>query len=226
MLIGMMGTALISPLYPVYVQEWGLAASQISLLYVLYMVAALGALLMLGRLSDQLGYRRVLVGAIVLTLIGTLMSLAAQSLLVLVIGRMLVGVASSLATTAGASALRLVLPPERMPRMPLIYTLVLALGFGLGPFMGGVIGQVSARPLVDPYWPTVICGLIAWLGLWAFVPESRPRIGRVTLANVLPQLTLPPKGQRGAYLVPALALSCVSWCSDFMPPWFRCSSKT
>ena len=41
MIVGVMGTALISPLYALYKEAWQLQASDISLIYVVYMSGAL-----------------------------------------------------------------------------------------------------------------------------------------------------------------------------------------
>lgn len=51
LVVGVMGAALISPLYALYQQAWQLRASDISMLYVLYMCGGLCALLFLGRLK-------------------------------------------------------------------------------------------------------------------------------------------------------------------------------
>ena len=45
MIVGVMGTALASPLYPLYQEAWGLSASDITVLYVTYMGSALMSLL-------------------------------------------------------------------------------------------------------------------------------------------------------------------------------------
>jgi len=53
MIVGVMGTALISPLYPLYQEAWQLETSDISLIYVVYMAGALSGLLFLGRLPGN-----------------------------------------------------------------------------------------------------------------------------------------------------------------------------
>ena len=49
MCVGVMGTALASPLYPLYQAHWGLQPSHITGIYVAYMFGALASLLFLGR---------------------------------------------------------------------------------------------------------------------------------------------------------------------------------
>ena len=48
-----MGTALASPLYPIYQAQWHLQPSHITEVFVLYMVSALASLMLLGSLAGQ-----------------------------------------------------------------------------------------------------------------------------------------------------------------------------
>src|SRR2546422_7782924 len=52
-----------TPLYPIYQAEWGFSSLAISLVFGIYAVAVLGALLVAGRLSDYLGRHPVLIVA-------------------------------------------------------------------------------------------------------------------------------------------------------------------
>ena len=167
----------------------------------IYMLGALVSLLMLGRLPDRLGFRVMLMVSIVLTIFGTVLSMFATGAGVLLVGRFIVGLAASIATPAGSAALRLVLPAHLRPRMSLIYSLVMALGFGLGPFTGGVLGQVAAEPLVTSYWPTVLCGILALVGLVLFVRDDRRGRARVAIGDILPKMTMPPVGTRMVFAV-------------------------
>ena len=67
-----MGTALASPLYPLYQAHWGLLPSHITGIYVAYMLGALASLLLLGRLSDRFGFLPVLRSGLMLVTVGVL----------------------------------------------------------------------------------------------------------------------------------------------------------
>lgn len=110
MVVGVMGTALISPLYALYQDAWQLKASDISLIYVIYMAGALCGLLFLGRLPDRLGFRPMLRLGLILALLGTLITLAAWDLVSLCAGRFVVGIASSLLTTSATLGLARLVP--------------------------------------------------------------------------------------------------------------------
>ncbi|MGO1766110.1 MAG: MFS transporter, partial [Advenella sp.] len=105
MIVGVMGTALISPLYALYKEAWQLQTSDISLIYVMYMGGALSGLLFLGRLPDRVGFRPMMQTGLALVLLGTAISLIAWNMTSLNIGRFIVGVASSMVTTSATLGL-------------------------------------------------------------------------------------------------------------------------
>src|SRR5690606_28645537 len=100
MIVGVMGTALISPLYALYKASWQLQTSDISLIYVVYMGGALLGLLFLGRLPDRVGFRPMMQWGLALALTGTFISMIAWNMASLNVGRFIVGVASSMLTTS------------------------------------------------------------------------------------------------------------------------------
>lgn len=60
MCVGVMGTALASPLYPLYQALWQLQPSHITVIFVTYMLGVLASLLFAGRLTDRFGFLPVL----------------------------------------------------------------------------------------------------------------------------------------------------------------------
>lgn len=161
MCVGVMGTALISPLYPLYQQAWQLRTSDISLIYVVYMVGALFGLLFMGRLSDTLGFRKVMLTGLLLGWAGTLLTMLAWNLPSLNIGRFAVGLSSSLIVTSASVGLVQISRDGASQRISMITSFLLAFGFGLGPITGGVIGQWLPVPLKVTYVPSLVLGVLA-----------------------------------------------------------------
>lgn len=204
MIVGVMGTALISPLYALYKETWQLQTSDISLIYVVYMAGAMTGLLLFGRLPDRLGFRVTMLLGLVLTLIGTAISLFAWSLASLCVGRVVVGVASSMVTTSANAGMTRLAPPGQVQRAAMMSSFLLALGFGLGPFLGGIMGQWVAYPLVTTYIPTMILGAIAVVALFRMpLPETAKLHDRapVRLHDILPKLTLPESADVKAFVL-------------------------
>lgn len=192
MIVGVMGTALISPLYALYKEAWQLSASNISLIYVLYMAGALCSLLFLGRMPDRAGFRRVMQLGLVMALVGTVISMAAWNMTSLIVGRVIVGVASSMLTTSATLGLSLLSRPGQMQRVAMVTGFLMAFGFGLGPLVGGVMGQWAPYPLVTAYIPTLLLGA---LGLFALMRLQLPAAAQprdrapLQWRDVLPKLT-------------------------------------
>ncbi|KJH82438.1 MFS transporter [Stutzerimonas stutzeri] len=161
MCVGVMGTALISPLYPLYQQAWQLRTSDVSLIYVIYMLGALAGLLFMGRLSDTLGFRRVMLAGLLLGWGGTLLTMLAWNLPSLNIGRFAVGLSSSLIVTSASVGLVQISRDGASQRISTLTSFLLAFGFGLGPLTGGVIGQWMPHPLTVTYLPSLALGVLA-----------------------------------------------------------------
>ncbi|MBP6600088.1 MAG: MFS transporter, partial [Giesbergeria sp.] len=105
MCVGVMGTALASPLYPLYQARWGLLPSHITGIYVAYMLGALASLLFLGRLSDRFGFLPVLRSGLMLVTAGVLLSALAWNVPSFVISRVAIGIASGMITTSASMGL-------------------------------------------------------------------------------------------------------------------------
>ena len=105
MIATLTGTALISPLYPLFQDQWHLSTQDISTIYVVYMFGALFGLVFLGRLGDRMGHVATLFVALSLALAGSLLCMAAREMVVLGLGRFLVGIAGTMATSAGSAGL-------------------------------------------------------------------------------------------------------------------------
>ena len=194
MIVGVMGAALISPLYAIYKEAWQLQASDISLIYVVYMTGALCSLLFLGRLPDRAGFLPVMKVGMILNLIGTLISSLAWEMTGLIVGRFCVGVASSLLTTSAIMGLAKLSRPGQLQRAAMLTGCLLAFGFGLGPLLGGIMGQWAPYPLVTTYIPTLV------LGAWGYVVLSRQKMPATAQSarqsplraqDLLPKLTWP-----------------------------------
>lgn len=204
MIVGVMGTALISPLYALYKEAWQLQASDISLIYTIYMAGALCSLLFLGRLPDRAGFKPVMQVGLVLTLIGTLISLLAWNMTSLIVGRFIVGVASSMMTTSATMGLSALSKPGQVQRVAMVTGFLMAFGFGLGPLVGGVLGQWAPMPLVTTYVPTLVLGV---LGLVVLTRLELPATahsankGALRIQDVLPKLTWPERSASSAFVL-------------------------
>ena len=63
----MAGTTLPTPLYPAYALRWGFSALVITVIFAVYAIGVIAALVFLGSLSDQVGRRPALLAALALS---------------------------------------------------------------------------------------------------------------------------------------------------------------
>lgn len=206
LVVGVMGAALISPLYALYQQAWQLRASDISLIYVLYMCGGLCALLFLGRLPDRIGFQRVMLFFLLLTLAGTLISMLAWNLSSLIVGRFMVGIASSLITISATTGLTVLAATERtrLPphRVAMVASFLNVLGFGLGPLIGGMAGQWLPQPLVTAYVAPLVLGCVGVAGLVMLkLPPAQKAQGRLQWSDCKPRLTWPRREDSLAFVL-------------------------
>src|SRR5690606_30817349 len=90
-----------TPLYPIYEQHWNLMPSSLSYIFTAYMGGVMIALVCFGRLSDTVGRYRTILTSLTLLIGGVTLSAFAQGIVVLVLGRFIIGFANGLLTTAG-----------------------------------------------------------------------------------------------------------------------------
>lgn len=206
LVVGVMGAALISPLYALYQQAWQLRPSDISLIYVLYMCGGLCALLFLGRLPDRIGFQRVMLFFLLLTLAGTLISMLAWNLSSLIVGRFMVGIASSLITISATTGLTVLAATgrTRLPsqRVAMVASFLNVLGFGLGPLIGGMAGQWLPQPLVTAYVAPLVLGCVGVAGLVMLkLPSAQQAQGRLQWRDCKPRLTWPAREDSLAFVL-------------------------
>lgn len=214
MCVGVMGTALASPLYPLYQQAWGLLPSHITIIFVAYMVATLASLLLLARLNDRYGFLPVLRAGLILVTLGVLISACAWNIASLIAGRVVIGVASGLITTSSSIGLTQVGNKGDMQRAAATTSLALAFGFGLGPVVGGLVAQWAPAPLVTAYVPSLLLGVVAILALWKITLPGNPqaplsgKAAPLRAGEWLPKVTLPEARFRRHFAIGSMGAFC------------------
>jgi MFS family permease len=202
--LAMFASGIPSPLYETYSTMWGFSAVVLTIVYATYAFGVLAALLLAGRLSDEIGRRPVLLTALCGILISTLVYMPAQSVAWLFVARGLQGVATGLALSA-ASASLLDLHPRRDPiAVGLANGVASAGGMGLGILASSVFVEYLPAPRVLPYVLLAILLLVATIATLRLQDPVVPRPGaRVRLT---PQRPSVPPASRRAFLLASLAV--------------------
>jgi MFS family permease len=202
--IGTMGTALASPLYPIYQQLWHLLPSHITYIFVTYMLGCLATLLFLGRTSNSIGFLKTLELGLVIIILGLLLSMFANNVLWLSLGRFIIGIASGLMTTSALIGLMWSIPDSHKNHVPQLSSVITAVGFGLGPLVGGLIAQFSATPLFTPYIPVIVGAVLCFVGLLCL---PQPEFSAQTF-SIAPHLERPETKFHAEFYITGLTAFC------------------
>ena len=137
-------------------------------------MALAAALIPAGRLLDRLGARRVMLGGAMGFLVTTAASGLAPSFELLVVARVLQGVAGGILYTLSLAIAATAFPPERRPTAIAILFTSGALGAVIGPVVGGVLTDIGGWRLVflAQLPVSMLVVVMAWLLLEPSV--SRP----------------------------------------------------
>ena len=132
-----------SPLFVQYQQQWGFPAGLLTIAFAAYALGLVAAILVAGSLSDFIGRRPVLVGALAVELASMLLFLFAPNIAWVIAARVVQGLATGAATSAFSASL-LELAPTRLKNLgAIIAGAAPAGGLGLGALLAGVAVQFS-----------------------------------------------------------------------------------
>jgi len=143
----MLSATLPTALYATYAHRFGFGSGTLTLIFAAYVAGILAVLVLLGDLADRIGCRAVLLAAVIVAVLGSALFVAADSIAMLLLARLLHGVAVGLALGAGTSALTRLHPNADRSAAALVSTVANVLGQGCGALLGGLLGEWFPDPL-------------------------------------------------------------------------------
>jgi MFS family permease len=148
----MLGTTLPTPLYALYRERFGFSELMVTVIFATYAAGVIGALLLVGRLSDEIGRRPVLLPGIAFSALSAVVFLLAGGVAPLLLGRVLSGFSAGIFTGTATATLVDFAPPRQAGRGTLVATAANMLGLGLGPLLAGLLAEYASSPLKLPFW--------------------------------------------------------------------------
>lgn len=168
-LLDLIGFGMILPLLPFYAQELNATPVRIGILFSSYSLAQLLFAPLLGRLSDRIGRRPVLLATIAGSAAAHLLFALAGSFPLLLLARTLSGVAAANYGIAQAY-LADITPPEGRSRAMGVVGAAFGLGFVIGPAVGGLLSHFFGHQAVPLSAAVLSLVNFALAALW--LPES------------------------------------------------------
>jgi len=165
------GGTLPIPLYVIWQPRYGFGAGVLTLIFAVYAVGTLLALVLISPLSDQLGRRPALLLAIAFAAASAVVFLLASSIAGLLAARFLSGIASGIVAATATAALAELEPQGRSRRASLTATAGNLGGLGLGTLFAGIVAQYGHDPTKLVFW-IYLAALVPTLAGLAVVSET------------------------------------------------------
>src|SRR5471032_3625094 len=138
-----------------------------------YLLSASVGTAILGRLGDIYGKERLLVWTLVILSAGTLLAAVSQSLLLLIVARVIQGVGGGIFPLA-FGIIRDEFPREKVAGSIGLMSAILGVGGGVGIVLSGlIIEHLNYHWL---FWLPLIPTVLAAVATWRFIPESPVRL--------------------------------------------------
>lgn len=192
-----------TPLYHLYQEAWTFSPATLTLIFGVYALSLLGALLTVGSLSDYLGRKPVLLMALLLEILSMFLFIVAVDVGWLILARLVQGFATGIATSSLGAALI----DNDKAQGPLLNSLAPLLGMACGALGSSLLAEFAPEPLRLVY--------IVALGLFVFqaillsrLPESVSRVPGA-LASLRPTLSVPLQAR--AALKRVLPINTATW---------------
>ena len=176
MLMDIVGLSILVPVAPYIIQQYSNNALMVTMLTVIYAAGLFFAAPALGKISDRVGRRPVLLISVLGSAIGYFIFGIGGALWVLFLSRLIDGITGGNLSTAAACIADVSKPEERGKNFTLI-GMAYGFGFILGPALGGALGQISLNA------PVYAAGVVSLLGvglIYFLLPETLPSKNRET----------------------------------------------
>ncbi|UAJ79605.1 MFS transporter [Leifsonia sp. ZF2019] len=196
-----------SPLFVLYEQEWGFAPWLLTVAFAIYAVTLLITLLVAGSLSDHIGRRPVLIGALALQIVAMLMFLFATDIGWIIAARAVQGVATGAAMSTFTAALVELAPEKHKKLGATIGSTAPVGGIALGAFFTGLAVQFTSAPTTLVFVALAVL-FAAGVVVVAASPETVERRPGA-LRSLVPRLVI-PRAARGEF-VGAIPLFLATW---------------
>ncbi len=149
-----------SPLYGIYQQEWHFSTLLLTVVFAVYAFSLVLALVFIGRLSDYIGRRPVLLAVLLIEAISMVLFTFANGPIMLIIARLLQGAATGVATATLSARLLDTQPADKPGLAGIITTIVPVASIGTGAFVASLLVSYAPWPTHLVFWIVIASALV------------------------------------------------------------------
>lgn len=182
-LIGPLSIHIFLPLMPEVKRAFAIPDSLVGLAYSISLLSFASATLVYGALSDRHGRRPVLLAGLALFCAGSAVTAVADSVAVLLAGRVLQSLGAGCGVTLARAIARDTFGTESLVKVVAYLTMAATLGPMLTPLLGGVLSDAFGWRSV--FWVCLLAGATLFTAVYLVLRETRPA---ADLAHQSPQL--------------------------------------
>lgn len=168
--VDLIGWGIVLPILPLYAERYTSSPFAIGVLVASFSVMQLVFAPVLGRLSDRVGRKPVLVVSLAGTAFGSLLMGLAPSFGVLLAGRIVDGISGG-SVSAAQAAVSDMAPPEQRARLFGLLGAAFGVGFVAGPALGG-LAALGGRHV--PFFVAAAIAGVNAVVAWRRLPETNP----------------------------------------------------
>jgi MFS family permease len=185
--ISFMGLGLVDPILTSIAKELDASAGDVSLLFTSYMAVTGVAMLITGFVSSRIGAKKTLIAGLVLIVIFSAVAGAMSSVTGIVWARAFWGLGNALFIATSLATI-VTLAAGSLKQAVLLYESALGIGIGLGPIVGGQLGEISWRA---PFFGVAVLMFIALAATAIFLPATPPTGARTSVLDPIRALRYP-----------------------------------
>ncbi|MBC2907569.1 MFS transporter [Streptomyces sp. PSKA01] len=186
MIVSMMQT-LVVPILGLIQSSLGASSAEVSWVTTATLLSAAVFTPLLGRFGDQHGKKPTLIGVLAVMIVGSVLAATTDSLLWLIVGRVLQGAATAIFPLA-LSVLREEVPARRLPGAMALVSGTLAFGSGFALVTTGLLTRGESADYHRVFWLATGLAAVTLIAVVLLVPASRTKTGGRT--DILGALTL------------------------------------
>jgi MFS family permease len=190
-----------TPLYPLYEERDGFPVWMITVIFAAYAVGVVVSLFFLGHISDWAGRRRMLLIAILVSVVSAVLFLSWSSPAGLIVARLVNGISIGVLTATATAHLSELRARSRPGESAIVAASVAGAanlgGLALGPLVGGLFAEFVPSPLIVPHAVFLIALVLAAIAV-ASVPETVD--APEAAVHYRPQRLSAPSGSRSTFV--------------------------